>query len=122
MSDARRKDDGVASCCEAMPMGDDVADELRLVHALGKLRLDVIASFNAYTVQVRLRRSIDAASHEVAAPDQLSDIGALDQRLEHVPEPAPIASAWRSGQSNDDCLGVCVEQPPVRPRPAMVRF
>ena len=41
--DADGKDDGLPALAELVPMRDDIADQLRLVHAVGKLVLDIVA-------------------------------------------------------------------------------
>ena len=37
-----RERDGLPALAELVPVGDDVADELSVVHALGELALDVV--------------------------------------------------------------------------------
>jgi hypothetical protein len=52
VSDARRKDDGTATLGQAKPVGDDVADELAGIHALGELALDVVAARHQHARQI----------------------------------------------------------------------
>ena len=44
MATLTRERDGLPALAELMPVGDDVADELGVVHALGELVLDVITA------------------------------------------------------------------------------
>ena len=45
-----------------VPMGDDVADQIGTVHALGELVLDVIADAGFDALEVNIARRIDRAS------------------------------------------------------------
>ena len=80
-------------------MGDDVADQLGPIHALGELRLDVVAGLRADALQVGIDRRIDARLDQVALLDQLGDLRTFDDGLEDAAEPAPVAAAWRGGQA-----------------------
>ncbi len=46
MCDTGREDDGAPTLGQAMPMGDDVADQLPVVHPLGELLLDIVAALD----------------------------------------------------------------------------
>ena len=97
--DVDREGDGLPPLAEFVPVGDDVADQLRPVHALGELGLDVVAVARADATQIGIDRRIDARPHQVALLDQLGDLRAFDQFLEDAAEPAPVAPAWRCGQA-----------------------
>ena len=83
-------------------MPDHVADELRLVDALGELGLDVVAAARAHAAEVEtIRRAVDARADQPAGFDQRLDLRALDQRLEDVAQPAarPSCTASPSGRA-----------------------
>ena len=91
------KANGFAALAVFVPMGDDVANQLRPVHPLGKLALNVIAGLHLHALKVRLRRRIDAGFNEIALLDQGRDLRRLDDRFEYAAQSAPVAAARRCG-------------------------
>ena len=89
------------------PVGDDVADQFRPVHAVGEFALDVVAVADVNTMQIRIDRRIDAGRHQVALLDELADLRTLDHDLEDAAEPAAVATAWRGGEAEQDRVGIC---------------
>ena len=79
---------------------------LRLVHALGELRLDVIAGLNADASQIGIDRRIDARTNQIALLDQFRDLRALDDRFENATKPAPVAPAWCCRRSKQDRIRI----------------
>ena len=66
MPDAGGKADGFLPLAEFDPVGDDVADQFRPVHAIGEFALDVIAVPDVNTMQIRIDRRIDAGRDQIA--------------------------------------------------------
>ena len=122
MADARRENDSRAMFSEFVPMLDDVADELALVHALGKLPLDVIAALDCNPGQIGPKGRINFGADKVFIADQLGDRRPLDQHLEHVTKATTVTSAWRRGDADDDGIRVGVQQIAVCARRGMVRL
>src|SRR6516225_778465 len=56
---------------ELMPMLDDIADELRPIHALGELGFDVVALAGFHAPQVRIDRRVDPRADQISLFDQL---------------------------------------------------
>ena len=56
--DIDREGDRLSALGVLVPVGDDVADELRPVHAIGELALDVIADARFDAFQVRIDRRV----------------------------------------------------------------
>ena len=104
MRDVDREGHRLAALAELVPVRDDIADQLRPIHAIGELRLDVIAGLGANTGEIGIDRRIDAGLDQESLLDQRRDLRALDDGLEDAAEPAAIASAWRCGQAQQDRL------------------
>jgi len=96
-----------------MPMGDDVADQFGLVHALGELAFDVIACLGTDAPEIGRGWRIDDGRHKILAVDQFGDLWALDQYLKQIAEPAAVLSAWRGAQPDHDGVGVLRQHPPI---------
>ena len=79
-ADADRKGHGLSTFAELMPVRDDIADQLRLIHALGKLLLDVIAGLRCGRPKIGIDWRIGARTNQVALLDQFLDLRALDHR------------------------------------------
>ena len=60
MGDVAGEGDGLPGVAVFVPVGDDVADELGVVHALGEFALDVVTAPNPHATQVWPDRRIDA--------------------------------------------------------------
>ena len=73
-----------------MPVGDDVADQLRHINALGELALDVVAMADVDARHVGRGRRVDPGRHQEAQLDQVGNLRALDQRFEDAAETAPV--------------------------------
>ena len=90
MCDTACEYDRTATLGQSMPMRDDVADKLLIVHPVGELLLDVIPALDA-----RRRTNPAATAHpdpnrnEMAAGDQFGDGRALNNGLEDVSYPRP---------------------------------
>ena len=87
--DVDRERDGLPALAELVPMGNDVADQLGNVHAVGELALDVVAGLRLHPAQVGIDRGIDAGLDQIALRDQLADLRALDQVVKMPPSPRP---------------------------------
>src|SRR5215207_198100 len=85
---------------------DDIANQLRAIHALGELRLGIVPGLGADPRQVRLHGRIAARPHQVFLLDQRRDLRALDDFLEDTSEPAAVAPARRRGQAKHHGVGV----------------
>src|SRR5438067_11184447 len=103
MSDAGRIDDSGAPLSEAVPVLDGVPNQSRLVHALGERRLDIISPCRRDTLKVRRCRRVELRWNEKFVAGQFGHVWAFEEHLEHVAEPAPVATAWGRGQADDNC-------------------
>ena len=92
-----------------VPVGDDVADQVGAVHALGELRFDVIADAGLDAAQVRIDRRKDASSDQILLLDQLGDLRAFDDHVEDAAEPAAVTAAWRGCQAEQHRVGIVVD-------------
>jgi hypothetical protein len=106
VADAARERDGLAALAVFVPVGDDVADELIVVHALGELGLDVVALLGAHAAQIGIDRRVDARPDEVALLDQIRHLRTLNHTPEDAAETATVTTTWRCGQSEDDGVGI----------------
>ena len=120
--DVDRERDGLPALAELVPVGDDVADQLGNVHAVGELDLDVVAGYRAHAGQVGIDRGIDAGLDQVALRDQLADLRALDHGREDPAQAAPVAPAGRGGQSDQHRVGVGLDDLAPRLRGRVVAF
>src|SRR5262249_18013085 len=120
VSDATCEHDSSSAFAKLVPVGDDVADKFGTVHAISELRLDIVAPFDAHAAQIWIDGRVNARFDEVALPDQLGDLGALDHHVEEVAQAEAIASAWRCRQAKQDCLGISVNDPPIGGGASMV--
>src|ERR1700730_1380628 len=98
MRDVDRERHRLAALAELVPVGDDVADQLRLVHAIGELGLNVVAGLSTNACEIGIDRRIDAGLDQKSLLDQRRDLRALDDGLEDAAKPAPVSPAWRGGQ------------------------
>ena len=89
VADAAGEGDGLAALAVLEPVRDDVADELVLVHPLGKLRLDVVARLCSNAAQIRVYRRVDLSLDEIALLDQVGDLRGLDQGRKDASSPRP---------------------------------
>ena len=87
-----------------VPMRDDIADQVLAVHALGELRLDIIADAGLDATKVRVGRRIDARLDQIFLLDELRDLRAFHDRVEDAAKPSAVAAAWRGGQSDQHGL------------------
>ena len=102
--------DGLPALAVLVPVRDDVADQLRPIHAIGELGLDVVAVTRAHAAQIGIDRRIDARRHQDSRARSASgDLRAFDHRLEDAAEPAPVAAAWRCGQAEQHRVGIGVD-------------
>src|SRR5262249_51311674 len=92
MTHAGCKDNGLAPFAVLEPMLDDVADQLRPVHAVFELALDVVASPRLNATQIRLWRSVDARRHEEPETYQFLYLRPLYDAVKETAEPATIAA------------------------------
>ena len=122
MGDRGREDNRLASFRQAMPVGDDIADELRPVHAGGELVFDIVAGPDLDALKVGRGRRIDHGRHQKAQVNELTDSGALDHRVKHVAQASAIAPARRCGQPDDCGAWVGIEQLPIGAGPDPVRL
>jgi hypothetical protein len=126
VADAAGKGQRPAALAVLEPMGDNVADQFRPVHAIGELGLDIVAGLRSHATQVRVDRRIylccdqitDAAL--VGHGDQVGNLRALDHDAEDAAESATIATTWRCGQAEHDRVGVCLEHRPIGHRAGVV--
>src|SRR3974390_3026550 len=114
--------DRLSALAELMPVRADIADELRAVHPLGQLRLDVVAGLRADAAKIGIDRRVYASLDQVTEYDQLGHLGAREEGLEDSAEPATVAAAWRRRQAEQHCVRVCIDDLAVGLRWAMVRF
>ena len=91
-----------------VPVRDDVADQFRPIHAVGKLGFDIVAGLDANACQIGIDRRIDAGLDQKSLLDQRRDLRAFDDGLEDPTESAPVAAAWRCRQAQEDSLGVAL--------------
>ena len=81
-------------------------------------RLDVVAGDCVRTpLQIGIDRRVDLRLHEEAAPDQVRDLRTFDHGLEDAAEPAPVATARRGGQAEQDRVGIVLDDLPDRSSP-----
>src|SRR5262249_44665454 len=98
MTDAAGEHDGAPAIAVLMPVRDDVADKLRLVHAFGELGFYVVAGVRFDAAQIEINRGVNPCFDQIALLDQRCDLRALDYRLEDAAEPATVATARRGSQ------------------------
>ena len=82
-----------------VPMGDDVADEVRTVHPIGELAFDIVADAGLDAFQVGIDRRKHARADQMLLLDQLGDLGAFDDDVEDAAEPATVTAARRCRQT-----------------------
>ena len=100
------KADGLPALAIAMPMADNVADQIAAVHTLCELRLDIVAGPDFDASQVRIGRRIVPRLDQVLLRDQLGDLGTFNDGVEDAAKPAAVATAWRSSQPDQHRIGV----------------
>ena len=97
---------GFPTLAVLVPIGDDIADKIVPVHAVGELIDGVVALPGFNTLQVRLDRSVIDRRHEVLLLDELGDLRPLDDDVEEVAEASTVGSARCSGQSEPLRIGI----------------
>ena len=98
MGDVAGESDGLPALAEFVPVGDDVADELGVVHALGELALDVVTAPNPHAKQVWSDRRIDARLDQVAQRNECGICGASIIAGEDAAEAAAVTATGRGRQ------------------------
>jgi hypothetical protein len=83
--------------CVAMPVSDDVADQVGTIHTLSELNLNVIAALAPHTVQVGIDWCIHLSFYELAFLDQGRDLWAFNDDVEDAAKAATIAPAGSRG-------------------------
>src|SRR6185312_10489041 len=104
---------GFAALAIAMPMRNDVADQVAAVHALSKLQLDIVAGADFDALQIRVDRRIVARLDQVLLRDQLGDLWTFNDGVEDAAEPATIATTWCSSQPDQHRVGVSGNDPAI---------
>src|SRR5690348_2843082 len=106
MRDVDGKADSLATLAIAMPMADNVADQIATVHARGKLRLNIVpcADFDAF--QIGIDGSVVPRLDQVLLLDQLGDLRTFNDGVEDAAKPAAVATAWRRSQPNQHRMGI----------------
>ena len=122
MRDTCREHHGLAALGETVPVAYDVANELDLVHALGKLPLDIIALPRVHAFQVWLARCKYLGADEETLRDQLRHLRPLNQRIEHVAKAPTVTPTRRCRQSDDFRIGVFFDDGLVGARANVMRL
>src|SRR5215469_393752 len=103
--------DGLFALAELVPMGNDIADELGVVHSGGKFGLDIVTVADMDAAQIRLDRRVDAALDQpTALLDEVRDLRALDHGGEDPAESAAVAATGCGRESDQDGIGVGFDQ------------
>ena len=85
-----------------VPVGDDVADQLRAIHALGQLSLVVIAGLDANAFEIGSGWRIAARVNEELLLDERRHLRSFDDHVEDPAESTAVAAAGRRGGAEDD--------------------
>ena len=113
VTDGGGKADGFAPLAEFDPVGDDVADQFRPVHAVGEFAFDVVAVPDVNAMQIRIDRRVDAGRNQEILRDELADLWTLDHGLEDAAETAAVATAWRGSEAEQDRCRIALDDRPV---------
>lgn len=105
-----------------VPGRDDVANQVRAVHALGELAFDIVAGDGAHASEVWIDRCEYPCLDQIFLFDQLGDLRTFDDDVEDPAETAAVPSAWRCGQSDQDCLRIGVNDLSIGLRRTMMAF
>ena len=97
-----REGDSLAPLAELQPMRDDIADQFRLIHAIGELDFDIVAGLDLDAFQIWSCWCIYPGPDQVLAFDQFGDLRELDDLLEDPTEPSTITSTWRCSQARSE--------------------
>ena len=80
---------GLAALGQAVPVGNDVADELRPVHALGEFAFNVVAGMGVDAFEVRRGRRIDRSARGSRGRSDPEPGGTRPARRRCCPSPRP---------------------------------
>ena len=90
MGDADGEANGLPAFGKFVPVGNDVADQLRAIHPVGQLLFVIVAGDGSDAFQVWVNRRIDARTDKIASRDQVGDLRTLDQRFEEAYSSAAV--------------------------------
>src|SRR5262245_47553933 len=83
------------------PIGDDIADQAVVIHALAELIDDVIACLHLDAAQIRRRRCIGLGGDQPAKLDEVRHLRTFHDNVEDLAQAAAIAPTWRGGQADE---------------------
>jgi hypothetical protein len=95
MRDVDAEHQGLPSLAVSVPVGDDVADQIVAVHAIGKLLDDVIPLPGLDTLQIGSGRRVIDRGDQTAPLDQFGDLRTFDKLVKEVAQSSPITPTWR---------------------------
>src|SRR4051812_16102912 len=106
MTDGRGKADGFTPLAEFDPVGDDVANEFRLVHALGEFTFYIVAVPDVNTIQIGIDGGIHPGRNQKSLLNQLADLRTLDHGLEDAAETTIVPTARRGSQTEENGIWI----------------